>query len=175
MSSPSLLRRPFTTLACAATLLAAASGAFADPGKGKSIELKIGVAISETLTPGDDPVGCPMIGNITGGGYATELGAVTVQATDCFKQTDATTFAFITRPGTFVTLTTASGDELYGTYSGTGVGNPLPVLAINGNVTFNGGTGRFKRASGSGTLQGVENIGTTPAVGFLVISGTSSL
>ena len=174
MNSPSVLRRPFTTLACAAALLAAAGGAFADPGKGKSIELKIGVAIAETLTPEDSP-SCPFIGTITGGGYATELGAVTVQATDCFAQTDTTSFAFKTRPGTVVTLTTASGDQLFGTYSGTAVGNPFPVLAINGNVTFNGGTGRFKRASGSGTLQGVENIGTTPAVGFLVISGTSSL
>ena len=113
-----------------------------------------------------------MIGNITGGGYATELGAVTVQATDCFVPTGPMSFAFATRPDTFVTLTTASGDQLFGTYSGTAVGNPLPVLAINGNVTFTGGTGRFKRASGSGTLQGVENIGSTPAVGFLVISGT---
>lgn len=174
MNSPSLLRRPFTTLACAAALLAAAGGAFADSGKGTSIELKIGVAISETLTPGDSQ-SCPLIGNITGGGYATELGAVTVQATDCFAPTGPSSFAFATRPGTFVTLTTASGDALYGTYSGTAVGNPLPVLAINGSVTFTGGTGRFKRASGSGTLQGVENIGTTPAVGFLVISGTLSL
>ena len=174
MNLTSVLRRPFTTLACAAALLAATGGALAEPGKGKSLELKIGVAISETLTSGD-PATCPVIGNITGGGYATELGAVTVQATDCFAPTGPTSFAFVTHPITVVTLTTASGEALYGTYSGTAVGNPFPVLAINGNVTFNGGTGRFKRASGSGTLQGVENIGITPAVGFLVISGSLNL
>lgn len=176
MNSLSVLRRSisasFTRLACAAALAAAGTSTLADPGKTRTLELKIGVAIAETLSPGDSAT-CPLIGHVSGAGYATELGAVSVLATDCFAPTDTTgtAFAFFTRPGTLVKLKTASGDELHGTYQGTAVGNPYPIQAISGNVAFSGGTGRFKRASGSASIEGVENIGTTPAVGFLVISG----
>ena len=173
-ASPAL-RRPFAGLAGAAALIAmlAVSGP-AYAGKEGSLTLRIGVAISETLAPGTDGI-CPGFeGHIRGVGYSTELGAVSVQATDCFIPTDFSgqNFAFASKPGTVVTLTTSSGDTLVGTTQGTATGQPFPIEAISGKVTFTGGTGRYKNATGSGSIEGIENIGTTPATGILVISGT---
>ena len=175
-ASPAL-RRPFAGLAGAAALIAmlAVSGP-AHAGKEGSLTLRIGVAISETLAPGTDGI-CPGFeGHIRGVGYSTELGAVGIEATDCFVpapgDTTGSNFVFWTKPGTVVTLTTSSGDTLVGTTQGTATGQPFPIEAISGKVTFTGGTGRYKNAAGSGSIEGIENIGTTPATGILVISGT---
>ena len=173
-ASPAL-QRPFASLAGAAALIAmlAVSGP-AYAGKETSLTLRIGLAISETLAPVTDGICHGFEGHIQGVGYSTELGAVSVQATDCFVQTDSSgqNFAFASKPGTVVTLTTSSGDTLIGTTQGTATGQPFPIEAISGRVTFTGGTGRYKNAAGSGSIEGIENIGTTPATGILVISGT---
>lgn len=170
-ASPAL-RRPFASLAGAGALIAMlASAGPAYAGKETSLTLKIGVAISETITETGNPL-CPAIGQINGLGYSTELGAVRVQATDCFYPTEPFgNFAFFTKPGTMVTLTTASNEMLYGTYQGTATGQPFPIEAISANVSFNGGTGRFEKATGSATIDGIENIGTVPATGVLLITG----
>ena len=82
--------------------------------------------------------------------------------------------AFATKPGTVVTLTTANGDQLFGSYAGTATGAPYPIESISASLKISGGTGRYANASGSATIEGVENIGTVPAVGVLVISGRLS-
>lgn len=172
MQASPALRRSLSRLACAGALFATlASPALAD--KTSSVKLKIGIAFTETLALSSDGI-CPVFeGRISGTGYSTDLGAVSVQATDCFVPTDAsgTNFMFMTKPGTVVSLKTASGDILYGTYQGTATGQPFPIEALSGTVTFAGGTGRFAKASGTGTLEGVENIGSEPATGVIVISG----
>ena len=161
-------------LALSAAALAALVGQPALADGVKTVKLRIGVAITEEISPGDS-VACPAIGHIVGSGYSTELGAVTVQATDCFVP-DATTpgsFNFYTRPLTFVTLSTANG-QLFGSYAGTATGAPYPIESISASLKISGGTGRYANASGSANIEGVENIGTMPAVGVLVISGRLS-
>ena len=53
-------------------------------------------------------------------------------------------------------------------------GAPAPIDSICANLTISGGTGRYLNASGSANIEGVENIGSMPAVGVLVISGRLS-
>ncbi|MEO6409406.1 MAG: hypothetical protein ABIO45_11730 [Burkholderiaceae bacterium] len=164
-------------LALAGALFLALGGqpALADGAKTSTVDLKIGVAITETLGPGDSAE-CPYIGQISGSGYSTELGAVEIAAIDCVVPTDAsfTSFAFFTRPGTFVTVTTRSGGQLFGSYAGTATGAPAPIESISAKLTISGGNGRYRKASGTATIEGVENVGTMPAVGVLVISGKLS-
>ena len=172
MQTSPAIRRSLTRIACAGALFATLAGpALAD--KTSTIKLKIGIAFTETIAASADGV-CPYFeGHLSGAGFSTDLGAVTVQATDCFVPTDPSgaNFMFMTKPGTSVALRTASGDTLFGTYQGTATGQPYPIEALSGTVTFAGGTGRFAKASGTGTLEGVENIGGEPATGVIVISG----
>ena len=169
------VHRAVHTYAVAGALFTAVLAPPAMADGGRTIKLRIGVAITEMIGAGDSPA-CPLIGQITGSGYSTELGAVGIRATDCFVPTDATgtSFAFATKPGTVVTLTTANGDQLFGSYAGTATGAPAPIESISANLTISGGTGRYLNASGSANIEGVENIGTMPAVGVLVISGRLS-
>ena len=81
-------------LALSAAALAALVGQPALADGVKTVKLRIGVAITEEISQGDS-FACPAIGHIVGSGYSTELGAVTVQATDCFVP-DATTPARLT-------------------------------------------------------------------------------
>ena len=150
-----------------------AQPAFAGDVKTITVDLRIGVAFTETIGPGDS-LKCPVIGQINGNGYSTVLGAVGIQSTDCILPADATfsSFKFSSYPR--VTLTTRNGDEIWGTYDGIATGAPPPIASISATLTIAGGTGRYKNASGSATIEGVENIGLMPAVGVLVISGKLS-
>ena len=144
---------------------------FAGDVKTTTVDLRIGVAFTETIGQGDSL--CQVIGQINGSGYSTVLGAVGIQSTDCIVPDDAfSSFKFSSHPR--VKLTTRNGDEIWGTYDGIATGAPPPIASISATLTIAGGTGRYKNASGSATIEGVENIGTVPAVGVLVISGMLS-
>jgi hypothetical protein len=164
------LQRSVTAAACgAALLLASASPAWADDSEA----FKVAVTISETLTPGNS--NCAAVGVVTGSGLATEMGPVSVSAFDCINFSSPTSFNFQTLKDTRVVLTAATGEQLFAFYKGTSTPKPFPIMAITGSITFQGGTGRFARASGNGSLQGVENIGTVPATGVILMSGKLSL
>ena len=167
---PALLRN-----ACAGAMLAAlcTQPALAGDAKTTNVKLRIGVAFTETIRPSDS-TSCPgLIGEISGTGYSTELGAVGIRSTDCFvPDPTGTTLKFFTNPR--VTLTTLGGDEIWGTYEGTATGAPLPIISISANLMIAGGTGRYVNASGTASIEGIENIGSAPAVGVLVISGKLS-
>ncbi len=166
----------FLRPALAACVLVALGSPPALADKTTDIDLRIGVAITETIEPGDS-MACPMIGRLSGHGYSTELGPVSVEATDCFVPTDATgtSFKFFTKPETVVKLTTRNGDQVFGSYeNGLAKGAPFPIMSISANLKISGGTGLYRKASGSATIEGIENIGVVPAVGVLVISGKLS-
>ena len=151
-----------------------AQPALAADARTTNVKLRIGVAFTETIQfPGDE--NCPAIGHISGSGFSTVLGVIGIKSTDCVFPADATlsSFKFFSYPR--VTLTTSSGDEIWATYKdGTATGSPPPILSISANLTIAGGTGRYENAFGSATIEGVENIGSVPPVGVLVISGKLS-
>jgi hypothetical protein len=91
--------------------------------------------------------------HVNGTGHATFLGSYSGDYRECF---DPATGAVTS--GTF-TLTTANGDQLYGTY----VGQAVPVgatVAYDDPGTITGGTGRFAGASGVANTSGVANLST---------------
>ncbi len=99
--------------------------------------------------------------DIKGSGQATYLGQYSIIRQHCFNPATATF-----EEGRFE-KTAASGDKIWGTYSGTVVnvlefaedGSPV-VVVIHSPWTINGGTGRFFDAEGSGNAVGVFNLVT---------------
>lgn len=142
-----------------------AAAAFAGPvwaGGPTNVPFKARIATQEALRP--DGVACPappyLAGITTGTGTASHLGAVTLVSSDCITP-GPNTFTF---NNGHLTLTAANGDELRATYNGSlqpiPGAPPFSLYSISGTITFSGGTGRFTSASGSGYLQGTENIQT---------------
>jgi hypothetical protein len=103
---------------------------------------------------------------VTGTGHATFIGTYTGRYSECF---DPSTGAVT--GGTF-TLTTASGDTLYGTYAGQAVPAGASVLYDDPGV-IKGGTGRFAGATGIANTSGVANLATGEYRGTL--SGSVSM
>jgi hypothetical protein len=95
---------------------------------------------------------------IFGSGTASKVGTVSVTSTDCINPLPPayTSFAFAS---SHVVLATAHGDQIWATYAG--------ILSAEGVITGTyfvyGGTGRFAKAVGGGTLNGFEEI--VPATG----------
>ena len=121
-----------------------------------------------------DPAICQTAPHLVGitalSGHASHLGATTAVSSDCVTQTSPYTYSFAN--GT-LTAIAANGDELRAEYSGTlsPTATP-PIYAIAGSYRITAGTGRFSGASGSGTLQGIDNIQT--GQGQLQLSGVIS-
>ena len=117
-----------------------------------------------TDIPGDR---CPALTiQIEGAGTATHLGALTTVQSHC-----VTPPSFDFTLGEF-TLTAANGDQLFGTYEGQFLPLAPPLVAIDGELTFTGGTGRFAGATGSGVASGEQNLATGDAT--VVLEGTIS-
>lgn len=182
------IRRPLLSALCTAILASgSASVAAADGDNSKAVPFTGVVSVSETVVPSQFVDGgtkiCPQlspelyafIGSITGVGHATHLGKLTLSATDCIQYSSGTEANFKSLPNTVVFFA-ANGDRLYAAYEGkaTYIGG---ALQLKGTFTFAGGTGRFARASGQGSLIGVEDISATPAgpaIGSFVLSGSIS-
>lgn len=112
---------------------------------------------------------CPsQVGGITTGtGTGSMLGVVSLTATDCFTPFD-NYFSFVGK----MTFAGSNGDELFADYSGLLTPTLQPgIFALTDAVfTLTGGTGRFLYSSGSGTLQGSQNILT--GFGSMQATGT---
>ena len=141
-------------IAISMATLGTISPALAGP---KSVPFKASVITQETLRAN---LACPSYvgGETTGTGHASHLGAITFIAADCVSP-GMTSFTFSN--GT-LTIYGASGDTLTASYDGVLTPNPQPnsLSSLTGRFRVTGGTGRFSAASGSGYLQGVENLAT---------------
>ena len=114
--------------------------------------------------PGDR---CPVLTiQITGTGTSTHLGKFTTVQSHCAAppSLDFTLGEF--------TLTAANGDQVFGTYEGEFLPLEPPLAAIDGALTFTGGTGRFEGATGGGDASGVQNLATGEAT--VVLDATIS-
>jgi hypothetical protein len=109
-------------------------------------------------------------GTITGQGDSPQLGRVVLIATDCITQV-GTSFNF--SDGKLIIMN-AGGDQIFANYSGQFVptGNGPEFVFSGATFQITGGTGRYAKASGGGSLQGGENIVT--GVGTMKASGTIS-
>jgi hypothetical protein len=128
------------------------------------------------------PAGCAgFYSTFEGGGRETHVGAYGITNDICTLAVDATHSTF---SGGF-TKVTASGERLFGTYTGTttltqapGAGQPVGIFAILGELTFTGGTGRFDGASGSQTMRGTQTTDFSqpgfPSATTLALDGTIS-
>lgn len=134
-----------------------------------AVPFKASLNTEETL--GFNPVACPtafLQGTTVGTGNASHMGSVTLRSTDCVVQVDGQ----ITFTDGRLVLTAANGDQLSASYSGMLLPSAEPpVYSLSGSYTVTGGTGRFKGATGSGSLQGSSNIvtglGSYTATGFI--------
>lgn len=160
-------------LACAAPATAADKVAY--------VPFKAGLAITETLAPpsydcyAQAPAGGgAALGTIAGSGLSTPAGALSIASVDCITSASP----YLVPPLSFgskqVTLKASNGDLLIAEYEGTATAQPDGVLVLSGTFTFTGGTGKYAGVKGSGKLDGVEDISTTPAKGFVVLSGQIS-
>lgn len=150
---------------------------------GKPEPFSAGVQFSEVSGPSTDPTcqptptapGGTAMGVIDGSGLATEIGAFTFSAVDCVRSADPYGFTppFALNSLSAV-LTTASGDRIVLSFNATAQLTSAGVFALTGQFTFVSGTGKFKKIKGSGTLTGVEDGSSSPARGFIVLTGTIS-
>jgi hypothetical protein len=110
----------------------------------------IGVAVPTTLTPGVLSV------DFTGSGRLAHLGKTTLTAHETVIFTSPMTTRIV---GGSATLTAANGDQLFLAYSGTGA---LIEGKLQDSLSYviTGGTGRFARATGSGTAHSTTELAT---------------
>lgn len=118
-----------------------------------ALPFKATFAITESIQViGNVP--CFVEGDVSGTGQATKLGKVSVTATDCINPITETLFSFLS---TDVVFTTANGDQIFATYSGT-FAIQGQVGVITGAYLIVGGTGRYALATGAGTVNGQEDM-----------------
>jgi hypothetical protein len=97
-------------------------------------------------------------GTILGSGDSAMLGKVVFIATDCITP-NGSLYTF--SDGRFI-ITTASGEQVYASYSGQFVPSGVGTQYVFSNASFQitGGTGRYYKASGGGSLTGGEDMST---------------
>lgn len=177
---PRLQRRTGRT-AAALTVLAAALCAPAAQAGGTQL-LVATAQISEVPGPATDPScqpsttqpGATASGTINGHGVATVIGGFTVASVDCIRSADPNFVPPFQFNSTQFVLTARNGDTVTMSYSGTANLSPIGLLMLNGSFTITGGTGEFRKARGSGTLVGVENLLTSPPSGYVTLTGRMS-
>jgi hypothetical protein len=115
---------------------------------------------------------CPsgLGGTIVGYGNSALIGRVVFIATDCITPTGP---LYTFSDGRFI-ITTASGEQVFATYSGQFVPTGEGTKYVFSNATFQvtGGTGQYAKASGGGALTGDEDIVT--GQGTVQLSGQIS-
>lgn len=154
-------------LAAGALLLAASSASMAADVVNAPIEIN-GVL---TEIPGPS-LRCPskLGGTIIGRGEGALTGPVAFITNDCFTVNGA---SFTFSEGKMIIITVA-GDQIFADYSGQALPTGVGANVVFSNATFQvtGGTGRFSKATGGGTLTGGENLATTQ--GTIKLSGKIS-
>jgi len=105
---------------------------------------------------------------VSGTGHSTFLGRYSSRYRECF---DPATGAVT---GGSITLTTANGETLYGTYAGqASPGGDPNTVAYDDPGRITGGTGRFAGATGTANTSGVANLATGDYEG--TIAGSVSM
>lgn len=128
------------------------------------------IGFAEQVAPSTDPAEhCALIGTIGGGGTSTPLGPLQLTSRDCINPLSATSFLFVSDE---VVLHLATGELIYAAYGGT---LSLTDGVVRGSYFIYGGTGRFKRAGGVGTISGVEGLDPTTGAGGGQIELTGTL
>lgn len=94
-------------------------------------------------------------GTTTGTATSSLLGFVSIDGNDCITPV-GNNFSFEGK----LAFTTLNGDELFADYSGLFTATIYPsIFTLTSSIfEITGGTGSFSKATGSGTLQGVQNI-----------------
>src|SRR5579871_5585190 len=129
------------------TLVTAAVAADQVPFKGNLSLLNV---------PAPNNEGCPggaVRFDVTGGGYMTHMGAVTLLESVCLNPVDGTFTAQFT-------LSAANGDTVSATAAGYTVPTSQITFIVHGQWAVTGGTGRFTGATGSGSAIGPINLAT---------------
>ncbi len=106
------------------------------------------------------PQGCPGFYTVfSGTGTKSHSRRYSLDHVTCTVPIDQTRSSFT---GEF-TKTTANGDLIIGTHQGfsrlvtpPGPSSPVGVFAIEGEITFTGGTGRFEGATGGQRMEGTQ-------------------
>ncbi|MFL6718997.1 MAG: hypothetical protein ACJ8G3_21825 [Burkholderiaceae bacterium] len=134
----------------------------------------LGVPLTGTFTYQDSiaprqDTNCPLAGMTVGTGTVSHLGKSALVSTACITFTNGI-YSIVSST---ITLTAANGDMLFGTYTGRFHPTNVPYIyeMNDGTLTITGGSGRFKNATGSATLQSSENLttgeGTISAIGSI--------
>lgn len=141
--------------AIGASLLAATASASAAPYVTKP--LAISAIIQERVGP-MPRCASQFGGTITGHGDSPLLGRTVVISTDCITPAGP---LFNFSQGKMIIVTT-TGDQIYANYSGQFVPTGEGAKYVFSGATFQitGGTGRYWRATGGGTLTGSEDMVT---------------
>jgi len=151
--------------ATAAILATIAFTAAADSSVARSVNIS-GV-FQELVTP-SATCASGLSGNLSGYGTSPELGRIAFLSSDCFSQ-NGPVFTFSN--GKLV-LTTVTGEVLFANYGGQVLATGEGTNGVLNGATFQitGGTGKFKNATGGGTLSGTEDLAT--GRGALQLTGT---
>jgi hypothetical protein len=119
--------------------------------------LNVSAIIQERVGPAPR---CPSQfgGTITGSGDSALLGRAVMIATDCITPSGP---LFNFSQGKMVIVTT-TGEQIYANYSGQFVPTGVGAAYVFSGATFQitGGTGRYWRASGGGSINGGEDMQT---------------
>ncbi|HEX6705263.1 MAG TPA: hypothetical protein VF169_10935 [Albitalea sp.] len=147
----------------------------------QTFEFNLRLRFEETIVfTGASP--CFALATLTAKGSAAHLGEVSVASQDCVNVKGAfdagapgsNSFVFTNHLGP-VRITTATGDQLFMTYSGSLSARDDGPHRIRGHFVITGGTGRFAHAVGGGTLAGHEDtIQVVFGRGVIVATGSIS-
>lgn len=159
--------RTYARPAAVTLLLAASASASAGPWVTEPLDVE-GVLVEEV----GQSARCPTNfgGTISGHGTSQMMGGkVVFIATDCITPTPP---LFNFSAGKFIIMTT-SGDQIYANYSGQFVPTGEGAKFVFSNATFQitGGTGKFSKVSGGGSLTGSEDMAT--GTGTIKLTGNA--
>jgi hypothetical protein len=135
----------------------------------ESLPLSMNIKIFDKAGP---LAGCPSNfgSQMQGLTHSSELGFQNMTAKDCITPVQN---AYLLSQGQIV-ANTNNGDTLTMTYSGSLI--PIPdshYAKVDAQYQITGGTGIFEGATGSGTIQGLENLLTM--IGSVKLNGTINL
>lgn len=158
----------FTLRAAAGALLLAVSGATM-AASAVNVPIEINGVLQEIPGPS---LRCPSKfgGTIIGRGEGTLTGPVAFISSDCITPS-GTSFTF--SAGKLIVIA-VTGDQIFADYSGQFVPTGVGTKFVFSNATFQvtGGTGKFSKATGGGSLTGGEDMAT--GAGTIKLSGTIS-
>jgi hypothetical protein len=114
------------------------------------------VTYQDSITPTTNPY-CPLSGMTIGTGTVNLLGKVGAISTACISANQG----IYTILSSTITVVGPNGDRLFGTYGGSfqPAGGTTYQLS-NGPLTITGGTGIFKHAHGTGSINSTEDLAT---------------